>query len=348
MADNRHSNFQPPISNLQNYFTKYLLAIDAEMRRVVSAPTDSSLAMFYGMLHYHLGWVDENFKPAHSDSGKRIRPVLTMLTCEAAGGDWESALPAAASVELLHNFSLIHDDIEDGDTTRRGRATLWTIWGRAQAINAGDALFTFAHVALSGMVARNVPPPRRLAVRERFDQACLALTQGQHLDLSFESRAAVTEAEYLRMIGGKTAALVAGACAIGAIVAGSEVVPYYDNFGRELGFAFQIEDDLLGIWGDPHLTGKPAGNDILNRKKSLPIAHGLERSEELRRIYADSAIDVQAAMQCLEETHAREYAEAMAAQHHQRALTALKATGKDNSATNALRELANSLLHRSA
>ena len=333
---------------LHDYFERYLPAIDDEMRRVVSPPSDAALDVFYGMLHYHLGWVDDQFRAAQFDSGKRIRPVLALLTCEAAGGDWECALPAAASIELLHNFSLIHDDIEDGDTTRRGRATLWTIWGHAQAINAGDALFTFAHVALGGMVARNIPPARRLAVRERFDQACLALTQGQHLDLSFEARPSVSEAEYLRMIGGKTAALVAGACAIGAIVAGSEVVAYYENFGREIGFAFQIQDDLLGIWGDSEVTGKPAGSDILNRKKSLPVAYGLERSEELRRLYAEEMIDVQQVIIELEAIGAREYAETLAVQHHQRALNALTATGRDNSATQALRELAHSLLNRSA
>ena len=334
---------------LSNYFTTYLPAIDAEMRRVVRPPQDDpALTVFYGMLHYHLGWVDADFKPVVSDSGKRLRPVLTLLTCEAAGGDCESALPAAASIELLHNFSLIHDDIEDGDPTRRGRATLWTIWGKAQAINAGDALFTLAHIALGGMVVRNVPPPRRLAVRERFDQACLALTQGQHLDLSFESRPSVSEAEYLRMIGGKTAALVAGACAIGAIVAGSDVAAYYENFGREVGFAFQIQDDLLGIWGDPAITGKPAGNDIRQRKKSLPIAYGLDRSERLRELYAAESIDVEAVSEELDHIGARDYAEALASQHHQRALSALDATSHDNTATDALRELANSLLNRTA
>lgn len=334
---------------LSHYFTTYLPAIDAEMRQVVSPPQrDATLDDFYGMLHYHLGWVDANFKPVLSDSGKRLRPVLTLLTCEAAGGDWESALPAAASIELLHNFSLIHDDIEDGDTTRRGRATLWTIWGKPQAINAGDALFTLAHIALGGMVSRNVPPARRLSVRERFDHACLALTQGQHLDLSFESRASISEAEYLHMIGGKTAALVAGACAIGAIVAGSDVAAYYENFGREVGFAFQIQDDLLGIWGDPEITGKPAGNDIRHRKKSLPIAYGLDHSETLRELYAAETLDVAAVSAELNHIGARDYAESMANQHHQRALSALNAAGRDNAATEALRELANSLLNRTA
>jgi geranylgeranyl diphosphate synthase type I len=333
---------------LQDYFTRYLPAIDDEMRRVVSPPRDAALDTFYGMLHYHLGWVDEHFQPAQSDSGKRLRPLLTLLTCEAAGGDWETALPAAAAIELLHNFSLIHDDIEDGDPTRRGRATLWTIWGRAQAINAGDALFTFAHLALDSMAAHSVPPARCLAVHERLDRTCLVLTQGQHLDLSFESRPGVSEDEYWCMIGGKTAALVAGACAIGATIAGSEVIVHYERFGREVGLAFQIQDDLLGIWGDPHVTGKPSGRDILNRKKSLPITYGLEHSAELRHLFAAPSIDVQAAMQVLEQGGARDYAETMATQHHQRALDALNATGRDNSATQALRELANSLLHRSA
>jgi geranylgeranyl diphosphate synthase type I len=336
---------------LSHYFTKYLPAIDAEMRQVVSPPQrDIALDVFYGMLHYHLGWVDAEFKPSLSDSGKRLRPVLTLLTCEAAGGDWESALPAAASIELLHNFSLIHDDIEDGDTTRRGRATLWTIWGKPQAINAGDALFTFAHIALSALcvVSRNVPPARRLSVRERFDRACLALTQGQYLDISFESRPNISETEYLRMIGGKTAALIAGACAIGAIVAGSDVAAYYERFGHEMGFAFQIQDDLLGIWGDPEVTGKPAGNDIRHRKKSLPIAYGLDRSEPLRELYAAETIDAAAVSAELNHIGARGYAEAMASQHHQRALGALNAAGRDNTATDALRELANSLLNRAA
>lgn len=340
------SNFQSSTSNRQDYFARYLSAIDDEMRHVVATPSDPALKTFYGMLHYHLGWVDQNFQPAIADSGKRLRPIFTLLTCQAGGGDWQAALPAAAAIELLHNFSLIHDDIEDGDRTRRGRATLWAIWGQSQAINAGDALFTLAHIALSGMVSRGVLPPRRLAVRERFDQACLSLTQGQHLDISFESRVIITEDEYLRMIGGKTAALIACACDIGAIVAGSDQIDHFERFGSELGYAFQIEDDLLGIWGDPNVTGKSAGNDILHRKKSLPVAYGLARSAELQRLYAQKTIDVPLIIQQLEQLGAREYTQAMAAQHHQRALDALAATQANNSAISALRELADSLLSR--
>jgi len=334
--------------SLSNYYAQCVPAIETEMRRVVAPSSDSALTTFYGMLHYHLGWVDAGFAPAQFDAGKRIRPVLTLLTCEASGGDWHDALPAAAAVELLHNFSLIHDDIEDGDPVRRGRPTLWKLWGSAQAINAGDALFTLSHMALNNLVACHIPRARVLTVRQRFDQACLALTQGQHLDLGFESRSGVSETEYLRMIEGKTGALIEAACALGALITGSEHVTHYEAFGCGLGLAFQIEDDVLGIWGDPQVTGKPAGNDIRNRKKSLPVAYGLDRSEELRRLYAQSEMDVTAVVAELDRVGAREYAEQLAAQQHQQALAALDATGQDNAATSALRELATSLLNRSA
>ncbi len=334
--------------SLTHYHAQFFPAIETEMRRAVAASDDPVLTTFFGMLHYHLGWVDTELKPAQFDAGKRIRPMLTLLCCEASGGDWHTALPAAAAVELLHNFSLIHDDIEDGDPIRRGRLTLWKVWGTAQAINAGDALFTIAHMALNNLNNYNLPVERILAARRRFDQACLVLTQGQHLDLGFESRSGVTEAEYLRMVFGKTAALIEAACGLGALVAGSDLVPHYEDFGCELGLAFQIQDDLLGIWGDPEITGKPAGNDLRNHKKSLPVAYGLDHSEELRRMYSQSEVDVAAAMAELDRVGAREYAEQLAAQHYQQALTALDATRLTNAATEALRELANQLLNRSS
>jgi len=334
--------------SLSQYFAIFLPAIEAEMRRSVAAFDDPTMMMFYGMLYYHLGWVDAEFKPAHFEAGKRIRPTLTLLCCEASGGEWQTALPAAAAVELLHNFSLIHDDIEDGDPVRRGRPTMWKVWGIPQAINAGDALYTIAHTTLNGLTDYHLPPERILVARQRFDRACIALTQGQHLDLGFESRSSVSEAEYLRMISGKTAALIEAACGLGALIAGSENVAQYEAYGCGLGLAFQIQDDVLGIWGDPQVTGKPAGNDLRNHKKSLPVAYGLDRSEELRRLYAQSDVDVAAAMAELDRLGAREYAERLAAQHHQQALRALVATGRENTATEALRELAHQLLKRSA
>ncbi len=318
------------------------------MRRSVAASDDPTLTLFYGMLHYHLGWVDTDLKPAHFDAGKRIRPVLTLLCCEASGGEWRRALPAAAAVELLHNFSLIHDDIEDNDPVRRGRPTLWKVWGVPQAINAGDALYTMAHTTLNGLVEYHVPAERVLAARRRFDRACITLTQGQHLDLGFESRTSVTEAEYVRMISGKTAALIEAACGLGALIGNHEFAAQYEAFGRGLGLAFQIQDDLLGIWGDPQVTGKPAGNDLRHHKKSLPVAYGLDRSAEFRRLYTQAEVDVTAARAELDRVGAREYAGQLAAQHHQQAWQALTATGQQNTAMEALRELATQLLKRSA
>jgi geranylgeranyl diphosphate synthase type I len=334
--------------SLTQYFSAFLPAIETEMRRSVAAPDDPALTIFYGMLHYHLGWVDADFQPIQSNGGKHIRPVLTLLCCEASGGEWHTALPAAAAVELLHNFSLIHDDIEDGDPVRRGRPTLWTLWGQAQAINAGDALYTLAHSALNGLIDYQLPAERVLAARQRFDHACLVLTQGQHLDLGFESRSSVTEAEYLHMVYGKTAALLEAACGLGALLGGSDRVLQFEDFGRELGLAFQIQDDLIGIWGDPEVTGKPAGNDLRHHKKSLPVAYGLDRSEELRRLYAQPEVEVAAAMTELKHVGARKYAEELAAQHHRQALSALEATSQGNAAATALRELANQLLNRTA
>jgi geranylgeranyl diphosphate synthase, type I len=334
--------------SLTQYFATFLPAIETEMRRAVAPSSDPGMAIFYGMLHYHLGWVDADFQPARSDSGKHIRPILTLLCCEASGGEWQTALPAAAAIELLHNFSLIHDDIEDGDPVRRGRPTLWKVWGNAQAINAGDALYTMAHTTLNGLTEYRVPAERVLAARQRFDRACIVLTQGQHLDLGFESRSSVTEAEYSRMINGKTAALIEAACGLGALVNGSDLVSHYEDFGRELGLAFQIQDDLLGIWGDPQITGKPAGNDLRNHKKSLPVAYGLDRSEELRRLYAQSEVNVAAAMAELDRLDAREYAEQLAVRHQRQALSALEATSRKNAATETLRELAAQLLNRNA
>jgi geranylgeranyl diphosphate synthase type I len=231
---------------------------------------------------------------------------------------------------------------------RRSRPTLWKQWGVAQAINAGDALYTIAHTTLNDLSEYNVPAERILAARQRFDRACVALTQGQHLDLCFESRTSVTEAEYQRMIYGKTAALIEAACGLGALVNGSEHTAHYEDFGRELGLAFQIQDDVLGIWGDPQVTGKPAGNDLRNHKKSLPVAYALDRSDNLSRLYAHDVVDVAAVMDELDQVGAREYAEGLAAQHHWQALNALEATQQDNAATQALRDLANQLLRRDA
>jgi geranylgeranyl diphosphate synthase type I len=310
------------------------------------------------MLHYHMGWADESLAPSTAPGGKRIRSTLCLLSCEALGGDWSVALPAAAAIELLHNFSLVHDDIEDGDPTRRGRPTLWSVWGVPQAINAGDALFAFAQLALLGLAREGVLPSRVGEAMVLFNNTCLAITEGQHLDIAFEQRARVPVADYLEMVARKTAALIAAACDLGALVASdqasdertdAEARIHLRSFGRHLGMAFQMQDDILGIWGAPDITGKPAGADLARRKKSLPILHGLERSEELGAILARDQLDgaeVHRATELLEEVGSRAYAEALAYDHHRKAMQCLAATHGCPTPVEALGELANGLLGR--
>ena len=254
------SSLTSSLSSLSDAFAEYIPVVEAEIRAVIGL--GQLPAVLTTMLNYHLGFANADGTTTNVYSGKRIRPMLVLLSCEACGGDPMQAIPAAAAVELLHNFSLIHDDIEDRDELRRGRPTLWKQWGEAQAINAGDAMFAQAHLALHRCVERGVRAEHVLHALRVFDAMCLHLTAGQHLDLSFEARNDVTAQEYMRMIEGKTAELTKVCCEIGAIIAGgnSETVTSLGEFGLSIGLAFQLQDDVLGIWGDPAQTGKSHGS----------------------------------------------------------------------------------------
>ncbi len=328
----------------------YLDAIEDELRRVVGGGP-AHLADYYAMLEYHLGWRDEQGNPAPvSTRGKRIRPLLCLLSCAAAGGHWENALPMAAAVELLHNFSLIHDDIQDGSPRRRGRPTLWKIWGPAQAINAGDAMFIQAHLAPHGLAARGLPPALALTALEAFDQVCLTLTQGQYLDMSFEGRERVNVAEYMEMIEYKTGALIAASARLGALIAGAaaDTVEHFHCYGRGLGLAFQIQDDLLGIWGDPAVTGKSVASDLQHRKKSLPVVFGLEHSADFARDYARPSQpdeDVSRWATTLEDLGARAHTHQEAERMTSEAVSHLQAAAVGEAGA-ALKELTDQLLNR--
>ena len=334
----------------QTFTDRYLPALEAEMQAVVSTPS-AALHDLYGYLRYHLGWADAQFQPASGHAGKRLRPTLCLLACEACAGDWEQALPAAAAVELLHNFSLIHDDIEDGDTTRRGRPTVWALWGVPQALNAGDALYALAHLALLRLADRGLPAGTVVAALRLFDQTGLRLTEGQFLDIGFEAQENVAPQAYLRMVEGKTAALLAAACELGALVAGAQAArrDSLRDFGHHLGLAFQMQDDVLGIWGNSQVTGKPVGSDLVRRKKTLPLLHGLERSASLRSLLAPadlSPADVAQAVELLETSGSREWAQERAQEHTDQALAALDAAAVSGPAADALRDLALGLLGR--
>lgn len=338
--------------SLQHFSALYLPAIEDELRHALGSGAPE-LREYYLMMEYHLGWTDAAGSPLHDPSatGKRIRPLLCLLTCTAVGGAWECALPIAAAVELLHNFSLLHDDIQDGSTLRRGRPTAWTVWGQAQAINAGDAMFTLAHLAPHALIERGVSASTALAALREFDRTCLKLTQGQHLDIRFETRERVTVDEYRLMIEGKTAALIACCAKLGALIGGApdEQVTHLGEYGRHLGLAFQVHDDWLGIWGDPAVTGKSAASDLEARKKSLPVVFGLERSADFARAYAQPRspeAPVSALAHTLETLGAQAYTRQMAEQLSQTALHHLEAARLTGAGALALRELTAQLLRR--
>lgn len=328
----------------------FLPRIEAEMHAVIEdlEPAEADL---FGYLRYHLGWADASLQTCDGRAGKRLRPIICLLSCQACRGAWEEALPAGAAIEFLHNFTLIHDDIEDRDRQRRGRPTVWSLWGEAQGINAGDTLFSVSQLALLRLQGRGAPAGAVVEAVKILNETCVRLTHGQHLDIGFEGRDDVGVGEYLKMIEGKTAALVAASCELGALVAGGspKARRTLRAFGRHAGLAFQMQDDVLGIWGDPQVTGKPVGADIARRKKTLPVLHGLERSAELRALLSQERLtldDICRASQMLEDVGSRTYAESLAAGHYDKAVQALDAMPLQERASLALRQLAQKLVRR--
>ena len=282
---------------------RYRSEIDAELEAVINGRTFP----MYDMLRYHLGWVDDKGNPVHKNGGKALRPSLCLFSCEAVGGDYHRALPAAAAVELVHNFSLIHDDIQDDDDERRHRPTVWAVWGKAQAINAGTAMRILANTALARLQDFDISMQKLLRVNQRLDEVSLSLIEGQYLDISFENRSNISVNDYLDMIKGKTGALISGSMELGASLGSDDenIVRSFREIGMNIGLAFQIKDDMLGIWGESEATGKPAGNDIRRRKKSFPVVWMLEnvngnRRKEVLSIYCNETVTDEAVERVLE------------------------------------------------
>ncbi|MEU8298700.1 polyprenyl synthetase family protein [Micromonospora sp. NPDC048909] len=276
---------------------------------------------------YQLGYCDADGSPAASQ-GKGLRPALALLSARATGAEPDAGVPAAVAVELAHTFSLLHDDVMDGDTERRHRPTAWTVFGVGPAILAGDALIGLAYEALVEVPGGN-PAALRLA------QDVRALIAGQMADLSFEKRDDVTLEECLTMVGNKTAALLSGSCALGALVCGGPpgLVDGLSRFGHHLGLAFQLVDDVLGIWGDPRRTGKPVGSDLRARKRSIPVVRALTggdaAGEALAELYRSPAAltdeDVARASGLVEASGAREWTQQRAWQETELARAELEA-----------------------
>jgi geranylgeranyl diphosphate synthase type I len=265
--------------------------VDVPMRALVGqlAPSVRQVAA------YHVGWVDADGKSLHANGGKAVRPALAVLSAQAVGAEASVGIPGALAVELVHNFSLLHDDVMDRDEERRHRPTAWTVFGSSAAILAGDALLSLAFEALL-----DVTPDRAIAAQRALAEATQQLIIGQVDDLDFERRVDVDVNECLTMAGGKTAALMACAASIGAHLAAApgDVVRALDTFGRELGLAFQLVDDILGIWGSSATTGKPVGADLRACKKSLPVvaamASGTTAGRELRDLYSSGDLHADA------------------------------------------------------
>jgi geranylgeranyl diphosphate synthase, type I len=300
------------------------------------AALDGRTPLLSGMVRYHLGYVGRDLRPLDRrpvDRGKRLRPAVALLAAGAAGGEPRAAVLVAAAVELLHNFTLIHDDIQDESPTRRHRPTVWSLWGVGQAINAGDALFAAAHLPLYHLASSGISAQLRLRLLEAFDRMTIAIVGGQTQDLAFEARPDVAPGEYLEMIAGKTAAIVRFAAWAGALLGGADeaAASRWAEFGLALGLGFQVRDDLLGIWGAQEATGKAPADDVRRRKQSLPILMLRERLEEterkeLSRLFSAPNVDgmgVARVLSLLERQEVRQEVEAVIAGYHDRAAAAL-------------------------
>ena len=293
---------------------------------------DPSTHGVYEMVRYHLG-----LDGSGARSGKRMRPLLGLLAYASITGEYERALPGAAAVELGHNFSLVHDDIEDNDGERRGRPTLWKLHGIPQAINTGDMLFTLSRIALHRLTDLGFSDGKVLRLMRLYDDTCIALCEGQYLDIWAAEQVEMMSVElYLDMIGRKTAALIAASIEAGALLATDDeaVIARYRGFGWALGLAFQVNDDLLGIWGAEQSTGKEP-SDLARHKKTLPVIYAFEHAgpddrARLVALYASvspTAAEVSEAVSILERVGARDYTRGQARRFRDEALAELDAAG---------------------
>ncbi len=344
-----------PGPELPAMFARYKDSVESALARSVPESTGDDL---FFPLRYHLGWVDRHGTPSASSmtQGKALRPTLCLFACEALAADASRAFPAAAALELIHNFSLIHDDIQDQDVERRHQATLWHLWGVPRALVAGNGLQSVGDLAILNMAETNVPAETVLRVSQILTESYLEMIQGQCLDLDFESRTDIIADEYLRMIAFKTGALIRSGLEIGALLATEDTAAFqaFSRFGDRVGRVFQIRDDFLGIWGDQATTGKPTGNDIRRRKKTFPVVFALENAggssrEELSRIYGQEELadaDVENVLAILEEVGAQKESHSIVETSAQEALESLEPVALPPWAKNEVESLVEFLARR--
>ena len=325
-----------------------LSSIELELQKQVSRLNQPRTKPFHEMLTYHMGWTGEGAGP--EATGKRIRPLMVLLCTAASGGDWQSALPAAAAIELVHNFSLVHDDIQDNSPKRRGRDTTWAKWGAPMAINVGDALFVLSSQAIMGLKEK-YPAEIVVQAAEILHNTCLDLTRGQYMDMSYEKRTDLTPDDYWPMIAGKTAALLSACCHIGSLLGGADETKQdaYRSFGQYLGLAFQVQDDILGIWGNEAVTGKSAASDLVEGKNSLPVLAGLSAQGKFAERWRQGPIksdEVEALAKVIASEGGYEMAHNASIQMTDLALLNLREAEPQGEAGDALFDLAEKLLKR--
>ena len=329
---------------------------------------------------YHFGWTDAHGRPTKAGSGgKGIRSALAVLSAEAAGAPAEAGVPGAVAVDLIHNFSLLHDDIIDDDAERRHRPAVWAVFSQGEAIIVGDALHALAFdVLLGGMAAgtgsaaeeaggagsaaggtaeaNDAATDASAVAAARLASATAAMIAGQSRDMAFNERMDITPEQCLDMEADKTGALLGYASSVGAVLAkaDAEVIGTLESFGSKLGLAFQAADDLLGIWGDPAVTGKPVGNDLRERKKSFPVVVALsqqtEASEELASILSQNAALNEAAIaratELVEQAGGKESANAAAHDYLNQALACIQTAPLADQAVEELTHLARFVVAR--
>ncbi len=310
-------------TQLPAFFDRYQPVIDRALRAQLGGCT-SELRNTH---RYHMGWTDKNGANLVATEGKRLRPTMVLLGARAVDGEIQRALPVATALEYVHNFSLIHDDIEDRDRFRHHRPTIWVVWGDPTAIVSGNSMLKVADRCAKGLLDAGVSLDMSTAAQRLITEAYMRMIEGQYMDISFEARSDVSIEEYLAMIERKTGALIETSLYVGALVAGNSdtgclVTEGLRKAGYQFGRLFQIRDDILGVWGSDE-TGKPVHGDIYNKKKSLPAVHAIDASggvtsERIRSIYQKTELDgkdVEDVLQIMEDQGTYQFCEAMLTEH---------------------------------
>lgn len=346
-------------AELPAFFARYQELIDVALR----AELDGLSLPLYQTHSYYMGWTEQDgSRPAGSggSGGKRLRPTLALLAAEAAGGRPERAMPVAVSLEYVHNFSLIHDDLEDQDRIRHHRPTVWAVWGEPTAIVSGNAMLKIADRSLERLIDHGISAEVVLETQQALAASYLRMMEGQYLDIQFESLDSVTVEQYLDMIERKTGALIETAIFLGSLVGRPDgpdraLSNGLRSMGHELGRIFQIRDDILGVWGGQE-TGKPVGADIERKKKALPAVHALGMAtgpakKRITEIFAKSQLDgrdVEDALQVMEDLRTQEFCQALADDRWRRAKSVIQSLELAGDTARDLEDLGEFLLVRTS